>query len=53
MIRGLTGLDFVGADVVEILPPLDPSGNTALVGATMMFELLCALADAVRRRCGG
>jgi guanidinopropionase len=53
MIRGLAGLDLVGADVVEVSPPFDPSGNTALVGATMMFELLCVLADAVRRRCGG
>jgi len=50
MIRGLQGLDLVGADVVEVAPPFDPSGNTALVGATMMFELLCVLADAVARR---
>ena len=53
MIRGLAGLDLVGADVVEVSPPFDPSGNTALVGATMMFELLCVLADAVHRRRGG
>ena len=52
MIRGLQGLDLVGADVVEVAPPFDPSGNTALVGATMMFELLCVLADAVHRRRG-
>ncbi|MBT6910400.1 MAG: agmatinase, partial [Rhodospirillaceae bacterium] len=26
-------------------PPFDPSGNTALVGATMMFEILCLLAQ--------
>jgi guanidinopropionase len=50
MIRGLQGLNLVGADVVEVSPPFDPSGNTALVGATMMFELLCVLADAVHRR---
>ncbi|HTZ35282.1 MAG TPA: agmatinase [Stellaceae bacterium] len=50
MIRGLAGLDLVGADVVEVAPPFDPSGNTALVGATMMFELLCVLAPAVHRR---
>lgn len=51
MVRGLRGLDLVGADVVEVAPPFDPSGNTAIVGATMMFELLCVLADArVRRR---
>jgi guanidinopropionase len=50
MLRGLAGLDLVGGDVVEVAPPFDPSGNTALVGATMMFELLCVLAPAVHRR---
>jgi guanidinopropionase len=50
MLRGLQGLDIIGADVVEVSPPFDPSGNTALVGATMMFEILCVLADAVSRR---
>ena len=43
-VRGLKGLNLIGADVVEVSPPFDPSGNTALVGATMMFEILCALA---------
>ncbi len=50
MIRGLSGLNLVGGDVVEVAPPFDPSGNTALVGATMMFEILCVVADAVSRR---
>lgn len=50
MIRGLQGLDLIGGDVVEVSPPFDPSGNTAMVGATMMFEILCVLADALRRR---
>jgi guanidinopropionase len=50
MLRGLEGLDLVGGDVVEVSPPFDPSGNTALVGATMMFEILCVLAPAVHRR---
>lgn len=36
----------MGADVVEVAPPFDPSGNTALVAATMMYELLCILAEA-------
>ena len=47
VIRGLQGLQIVGGDVVEVSPPFDPSGNTALVGATMMFEILCVLADAL------
>jgi len=50
MIRGLRGLDLIGGDVVEVAPPFDPSGNTALVGATIMFEILCVLADALTRR---
>ncbi len=45
MIRGLAGLNIVGADVVEVSPPFDPSGMTALVGATMMYEILCLMAD--------
>ncbi|MEA2779312.1 MAG: guanidinopropionase [Rhodospirillaceae bacterium] len=50
ILRGLDGLDIVGGDVVEVAPPFDPSGMTALVGATMMFEILCILAEAVARR---
>lgn len=50
LIRGLRGLNLVGGDVVEVSPPFDPSGNTALVGMTMMFEILCVLADARSKR---
>jgi len=50
LIRGLEGLNLSGGDVVEVSPPFDPSGNTALVGATMMFEILCVLAKAVAER---
>jgi guanidinopropionase len=50
VVRGLQGLNLVGGDVVEVSPPFDPSGNTALVGATFMFEILCLLADVVARR---
>ncbi len=50
LLRGLRGLNLVGADVVEVAPPFDPSGNTALVGATMMYELLCLVAEAVATR---
>lgn len=49
MVRGLRGLNLIGGDVVEVSPPLDPSGSTALVGANMMFEILCVLADAVEQ----
>lgn len=43
VIRGCRGLDLVGCDLVEVSPPYDPSGNTALVGANMLFEMLCVL----------
>ncbi len=49
VVRGLQGLDLVGGDVVEVAPPFDPGGSTALVGATFMFEILCLLADRVSR----
>jgi guanidinopropionase len=50
MLRLLDGLDIVGADVVEVAPPFDVGGITALAGATMMFELLCVIAGRVARR---
>ncbi|MEM7120460.1 MAG: agmatinase [Pseudomonadota bacterium] len=50
LLRGLRGLDLRGADLVEVSPPFDPSGNTALVGATMMYELLCLLAESIDQR---
>ena len=52
LLRGLRGLDLVGGDVVEVSPPYDLSGNTALVAATMMYEILCVLSEAVARRKG-
>ena len=48
-LRGLRGLDLIGGDVVEVAPPFDQTGNTALVGATLMYEILCLLADANRK----
>ncbi len=47
MVRLLKGVNIVGADVVEVAPPFDVGGMTALAGATMMFELLCVMADMV------
>jgi guanidinopropionase len=48
MIRALRGLPLAGADVVEVSPPFDVGGITALTGATMMFEIMCLIADQVR-----
>ena len=50
LIRGLRGLNLVGGDLVEVAPPFDPSGGTALVGATMMYEMLCLIADSIAAR---
>ena len=47
LVRGFRGLPLIGADVVEVSPPFDPSGNTALLGATIMYELLCLIAEQV------
>jgi len=49
IIRGLRGLDIVGADLVEISPPYDPHGTTALVGANLAFEMLCVLPGVMYR----
>ena len=45
LLYGLRGLNLIGGDVVEVAPPYDQTGNTALVGATMMFEIICLIAD--------
>ncbi|QYY29559.1 MULTISPECIES: agmatinase [Cupriavidus] len=50
MIRGLRGLNLIGGDVVEVSPPFDPTGNTALVAATLMFEILCVLAANISKQ---
>lgn len=43
LIRALRGLNIVGADLVEVSPPYDTSGNTALTGANLLYEILCVL----------
>ena len=43
IVRGCRGLSLVGGDLVEVSPPYDPSGNTALVAANLLFEMLCVL----------
>ena len=43
IIRGCRGLNLVGADLVEVSPPYDTSGNTALLGANLLYEMLCVL----------
>jgi guanidinobutyrase len=43
IIRGCRGLNLVGGDLVEVAPPYDPSGNTALLAANLLYEMLCVL----------
>lgn len=43
IIRGCDGLDLVGCDLVEVSPPYDPSGTTALTAANLLYEMLCVL----------
>ncbi len=50
MLRELRGLNIVGGDVVEVSPPFDPTGVTAHAGVTMMFEILCPMAEDVAKR---
>lgn len=43
IIRGCRGLNLVGTDLVEVSPPYDVSGNTGLVAANLLYEMLCVL----------
>lgn len=49
IIRGSFGLNLVGADLVEVSPPYDVSGNTSLLAANLMFDMLCSFPGCIRR----
>ncbi|HET7332444.1 arginase family protein, partial [Dyella sp.] len=49
VIRGAWGLELIGADVVEVSPPYDPHGTTALLAANLAYELLCVMPGVPRR----
>ena len=44
IVRGSTGIDFVGFDVVEVIPAYDPAEQTAFLAATLAFEMLSLVA---------
>ncbi|MCL4150639.1 UNVERIFIED_CONTAM: hypothetical protein GTU68_008258 [Idotea baltica] len=46
LIRGLTGMNLIGMDVVEVSPPFDNAEITALAAATVAHDWLCLLAEA-------
>jgi guanidinopropionase len=52
LLRALRGIDFVGGDLVEVAPPFDAGGLTAFNGASVLFEILCLLAEAREGRRG-
>lgn len=43
IVRGCQGLNLVGCDLVEVSPPYDTTGNTSLLGANLLYEMLCVL----------
>ncbi|WP_170330770.1 agmatinase [Ruegeria arenilitoris] len=49
LIHALQGMNVVGCDLVEVSPPYDPSGNTALTAANLLFEMLCILPGVTSR----
>jgi guanidinopropionase len=50
LLRGVRGVTSVGADVVEVSPPFDATGVTAYAGVTMMFEILCNMAEFIAKK---
>jgi guanidinopropionase len=52
LIRHLGDKTIIGGDVVEVSPPWDQTGNTAMVGATFMYEILCIIAHSLKVRGG-
>ena len=53
VIRGTKGLNLVGGDLVEVSPPYDTSGNTALLAANLIYEMLCVLPGVRYRTASG
>uniref|UniRef100_A0A486XJV2 Agmatinase n=1 Tax=Rheinheimera sp. BAL341 TaxID=1708203 RepID=A0A486XJV2_9GAMM len=53
IIRGTKGLNLVGGDLVEVSPPYDTTGNTALLAANLVYEMLCVLPGVSYRTAGG
>ena len=50
LLRTLRGVQLMGADVVEVAPPFDPTGGTSLIAATVLYELLCLITEAMSGR---
>ncbi len=50
LVRLMDGMNLVGADLVEVSPPFDQTGGTAWLGISMVFEIMCVLAQAIEVR---
>ncbi len=48
MLRGLAGINIVGGDVVEVSPPFDTTGATAIAGAHVATEILQLIGARIR-----
>jgi guanidinopropionase len=53
LLRALRGIDFIGGDLVEVAPSFDPGTITAFNGASVLFEILCLVEEAWRKRTQG
>jgi guanidinobutyrase len=49
VIRGVNGLNLIGTDLVEVSPAYDTTGNTSLLAANLVFEMLCSFPGCIRR----
>ena len=45
VVRELKGVNLIGMDLVEVSPPFDQSGATAWLGISIVFEMMCMLAQ--------
>jgi guanidinopropionase len=52
LLRRLSGIDVVGADVVEVAPQYDATSNTAHVAAQVLFTQACLAVTALKKRRG-
>ncbi|WP_394689755.1 agmatinase [Hoeflea sp.] len=50
IVRGCAGLNLIGCDLVEVSPPYDPGGTTALLASNILYEMLCVLPKVERHR---
>jgi guanidinopropionase len=48
VVRELEGINLIGADLVEVSPPLDSAGGTAWLGVSLIFELMCILSQSIK-----